>query len=74
VDSTCDVYYCTHIYGYPVGGAQLFAITAANCPAQSARGDLLIGSANGYLCAIGRGGPTAPVSPDLSWPISLGLS
>lgn len=61
VDSAGDVYYGTnggHIYGYSSRGTRLFAITTgqtvASYPALSARGDLLIGSANGYLYAIGR--------------------
>ena len=60
VDSAGDVYYGTNggvIYGYSAGGKQLFAIptgkTVDSYPALSASGDLLIGSDNGYLYAIG---------------------
>jgi outer membrane protein assembly factor BamB len=60
VDSAGDVYYGTNggmIYGYAPGGRQLFAIptgkTVDSYPALSAAGDLLIGSDNGYLYAIG---------------------
>lgn len=61
VDSRGDVYYGTNggeIYGYSPGGSQLFAIptgaTVADYPALSGDGDLIIGSDNGYLYAIGR--------------------
>jgi outer membrane protein assembly factor BamB len=61
IDSAGDVYYGTNggrIYGYSATGKQLFAIatgaTVASYPAMSARGDLLIGTANGYLYAIGH--------------------
>lgn len=61
VDSAGDVYYGTNggtIYGYSSTGSRLFAIqtgkTVNSYPALSATGDLLIGSDNGYLYAIGR--------------------
>jgi outer membrane protein assembly factor BamB len=61
IDSSGDVYYGTNggeIYGYSATGEQLFAIptgaTVESYPAMSARGDLLIGSANGYLYSIGH--------------------
>jgi outer membrane protein assembly factor BamB len=60
VDSAGDVYYGTNggvIYGYAASGRQLFAVatgqTVDSYPALSAAGDLLIGSDNGYLYAIG---------------------
>jgi outer membrane protein assembly factor BamB len=61
IDSAGDVYYGTNggeIYGYSAAGKQLFAIptgaTVESYPAMTARGDLLIGSANGYLYSVGR--------------------
>jgi outer membrane protein assembly factor BamB len=61
IDSAGDVYYGTHggkIYGYSPSGSQLFAITTgktvASYPALSARGELLIGSDDGYLYSIGH--------------------
>jgi outer membrane protein assembly factor BamB len=60
VDSAGDVYYGTNggvIYGYSPAGRQLFAIptgkTVDSYPALSAAGDLLVGSDNGDLYAIG---------------------
>lgn len=61
IDSAGDVYYGTtggEIYGHSAAGRRLFAIPTgaivASYPALSARGDLLIGSANGYLYSVGR--------------------
>lgn len=60
IDSEGNVYYGTndgHVYGWSAGGTKLFTVvtgkTVASYPALSGTGDLLIGSDDGSLYAIG---------------------